>query len=41
MTIARLADDWTDYYVYYSGLRTTLAKGILFDPKNDNKESYE
>lgn len=36
-TIAGLVENWTDYDIYYSGLRTTLAKGILFDPKNDNR----
>ena len=36
-TIHGLAENWTDYDIHYSGVRPQSAKGILFDPKNDDK----
>ena len=36
-TIHRLAENWTDYDIHFSGVRPQSAKSILFDPKNDDK----
>ena len=37
-TIAALSENWSDYNIYYAGFHPEQAKGILFDPKNDDKK---
>lgn len=37
MTIDRLSKEWMNYHIAYSGLRPPLAKGIIFDLKDDDK----
>lgn len=36
-TIYRLAENWTEYDIHYSGGSSASVQGILFDPKNDDK----
>jgi hypothetical protein len=35
-TIHSLAENWTEYDIHFTGVSPTSAKGILFDPKNDD-----
>lgn len=37
ITIHRLAENWTDYDIHFSGVSASKVQGILFDPKNDDK----
>ncbi|MBA7648984.1 hypothetical protein ES703_56776 [subsurface metagenome] len=37
VSIEELQKNWNDYTIYYSGLSETRPRGIMFDPKHDNR----
>lgn len=38
MTLDQLLKDWQDYNIYYSGVWEGHIYGVMFDPKNDDRE---
>lgn len=38
MTIQKLMESWNDYTVSYAGMSHSNPAGIMFDPKNDERE---
>jgi hypothetical protein len=37
MTVATLADTWSNFNIYYAGSKPEIPVAVLFDPKNDGK----
>jgi hypothetical protein len=38
MTIQKLQENWTHYYVSYAGISVSNPAGIMFDPKDDGRK---
>lgn len=37
-SVGFLVKNWLDYHISYNGLKTDQPRGILFDPKNDDRK---